>query len=70
MKNITATDTLDLSIAERILLVEDIWDTVSAEAVPLSEREKQIINSRLSAYHQNPDLGSPWSDVYERIVKK
>ena len=72
MKNITATDTLDLSIAERILLVEDIWDTVSAEveAVPLSEREKQIIDSRLSAYHQNPDLGSPWSDVYERIVKK
>ncbi|MES0492169.1 MAG: addiction module protein, partial [Leptospirales bacterium] len=29
MKKITATDTLELSIPERIQLVEDIWDTIS-----------------------------------------
>jgi len=28
MKKITATDTLELSIPERIQLVEDIWDTL------------------------------------------
>jgi putative addiction module component (TIGR02574 family) len=72
MKKITATDTLALSIPERIQLVEDIWDTISAEAdsVEFTEREKKIIDERLEAYHQNPDLGYPWDDVFKRIVNK
>lgn len=70
MKKITATDSLTLSIPERIQLVEDIWDTIAAEAeaIELTEDEKRIIDERLEAYHRNPDLGSPWEDVYKRIL--
>ncbi|KAA3614765.1 MAG: antitoxin [Calditrichaeota bacterium] len=70
MNKLTAKDTLDLSIPERIQLVEDIWDTIAAKAdsVVLTDREKKIIDDRLKAYHKNPDLGSPWEDVYKRIV--
>jgi len=72
MKRLTATDALDLSIAERIQLVEDIWDTIVAQAdrVELTEEEKKIIDERLKAYHQNSNLGSPWQDVFKRIVSK
>jgi putative addiction module component (TIGR02574 family) len=72
MKKITATDTIALSIPERIQLVEDIWDTIAteAEAIELTEDEKRIIDERLEAYHRNPDLGSPWEDVYKRMVSK
>lgn len=72
MKKQTATDTLNLSIPERIQLVEDIWDTIAAEAdrVELTEEEKKIIDERLKAYHQDPNLGSPWEDVFKRIVSK
>ncbi|MEK6690186.1 MAG: addiction module protein [Nitrospirota bacterium] len=72
MKKITATDSLTLSIPERIQLVEDIWDTIAAEAqsIELTEDEKRIIDERLEAYHRNPDLGSPWEDVYKRLVSK
>ena len=72
MKKLTVTDTLDLSIPERIQLVEDIWDTIAVEAdsVELTEEEKKIIDKRLKAYHQNPNLGSPWEDVFKRIVSK
>ncbi|MFH1450165.1 MAG: addiction module protein [bacterium] len=72
MKTFTVTDTLVLSIPERIQLVEDIWDTIAVEAdsVELTEEEKKIIDGRLEAYHQNPDLGSPWEDVFKRIVNK
>ena len=72
MKKITATDTIELSIPERIQLVEDIWDTIAteAEAIELTEDEKRIIDERLEAYHKNPDLGSPWEDVYKRLVGK
>lgn len=72
MKKITATDTIELSIPERIQLVEDIWDTITAEteAVELTEDEKKMIDERLEAYHRNPGLGSPWEDVYKRLVSK
>ena len=72
MKKITATDTIALSIPERIQLVEDIWDTIAteAEAIELTEDEKRIIDERLEKYHQNPELGSPWEDVYKRIVDR
>ena len=70
MKKITATDTLELSIPERIQLVEDIWDTIAekTEDIELTEQDKKIIDDRLTAYHENPELGSPWSEVYSRIV--
>ncbi|MEK6538129.1 MAG: addiction module protein [Nitrospirota bacterium] len=72
MKKITATDTIALSIPERIQLVEDIWDTIAteAEAIELTKDEKRIIDERLEAYHRNPDLGSQWKDVYKRIVRR
>ncbi|MCK4248235.1 MAG: addiction module protein [Candidatus Omnitrophica bacterium] len=72
MKNLTATDTLDLSVPERIELVEDIWDTIAVKAdlVELTEEEKKIIDKRLNAYHHDPNLGSPWEDVFKRIVSK
>ncbi|MGA1867040.1 MAG: addiction module protein [bacterium] len=72
MSKITASDTLELSISERIQLVEDIWDTIAAKAdsVKLRKEEKKIIDERLEAYHQNPDLGTPWGDVFKRIAKK
>ncbi len=72
MKKISTTDALDLSIPERIQLVEDIWDTIAAKAdsLELTEEEKRIIDVRLEKYHQNPELGSPWGDVYKRIVSR
>ena len=72
MKKITATDALELSTSERIQLVEDIWDTIIAKAtsVELTEEEKKIIDALLEKYHRNPELGSPWEDVYKRIVNR
>jgi putative addiction module component (TIGR02574 family) len=72
MKKISATDTLDLSIPERIQLVEDIWDTIAAEAdaVELNEEEKRIIDDRLEAYHRDPHAGAPWKDAVKRITSR
>ncbi len=72
MKRITATDTIELPIQERIQLVEDIWDTIAekSESVELTEEEKRIIDERLAAYHKNPELGSPWESVYARFAAR
>lgn len=46
MRKITASDTLTLSIPERIQLVKDIWDSIAAEAdsIELSEDDKKMID--------------------------
>jgi len=69
MKKITTADLLELSVSERIQLVEDLWDSIVAapESIPLTEEQKQELDRRLDAYHQNPDAGSPWELVRERI---
>jgi putative addiction module component (TIGR02574 family) len=69
MNTLLSTEILNLSIAERILLVEDIWDSVAEvpEAVELSSSEKIDLNERLALYHENPEAGSPWGLVKERI---
>ena len=70
MKKVTVSDTLALSIPERIQLVEDIWDSIAleADAVELTEKQKKIIDKRLKAYHENPEAGSPWEKVYTRLT--
>jgi putative addiction module component (TIGR02574 family) len=72
MPRITAADALNLPIPERIVLVEDIWDSIAAQAehLEITEEEKRIIDERLDAYHQNPQAVSPWEEVYQRIVKR
>lgn len=72
MKAINVTDALELSIPERIQLVEEIWDTIAdqEEAVELTEEEKKILDERLDAYHRDPKAGSSWKEVYRRIIKK
>jgi len=72
MSKVTVTDALELSIPERIQLVEDIWDTIAhqQDAVTLSEEEKRVIDQRLAEYHKNPVMGSPWSDVKKRILQE
>lgn len=60
---------MSLSVAERIQLVEDIWDSIAQapEMVLLSDEQKAELDRRLEAYHQNPDEGSPWETVRERF---
>ncbi len=60
---------LDLSVSERIQLVEDIWDSIMEipNSVQLSEKQKIELDRRLDSYHKNPDQGSPWDIVRERV---
>lgn len=62
-------DILQLSVAERIQLVEDIWDSIATapDQLMLSEAQRQELDHRLEAYSKAPDAGTPWNEVKERI---
>ena len=72
MSRVAKEDILNLSISERIQLVEDIWDSIIElpEAVILTDDQKRELDNRLDAYRQNPNEGSPWEQVRERIQKR
>ena len=69
---ISIGDFLALSVAERILLVEEIWDSIACvpDAVRLTEAERQELETRLDAYKQDPTTGSPWEAVKARISRR
>lgn len=72
MNKVSVAELLKLSISERIQLVEDVWDSIAAvpDAIPLTDPQKEELDRRLDSYHQNPDAGSPWELVRERIQKR
>ena len=43
--------------------------TLKADSISLTENDKRIIDERLEAYHKNPNLGSPWEEVYKRFIR-
>ncbi len=72
MSSDPAFDYRHLSVAERLELVEQIWDSIAADAdtLPLSESERQLLDERLADLEANPDAGSPWPEVRARILGK
>jgi putative addiction module component (TIGR02574 family) len=72
MSRLAKEDILNLSISERIQLVEDIWDSIVElpEAITLTDDQKRELDNRLDAYHRDPHKGSPWEEVRQRIQKR
>ena len=61
-----------LDPAEKIMLVEAIWDSIASHAdnLPLSAEQKDELDRRLASYEADPSGGSLWPDVKARIEKK
>jgi putative addiction module component (TIGR02574 family) len=59
----------NLSIAERIKLVEDIWDSIAEEqeSIQLSEEQKQLLKERLNNYEISGEPGRPAFEAIEEI---
>ena len=72
MGKVVRKDILNLSIAERIELIGDLWDSMAEvpDAVALTETLKTEHDKRLDAYRKDPTAGAPWSVVRDRIAKR
>jgi putative addiction module component (TIGR02574 family) len=68
----TDVDISKLSVAERIQLAEDIWDSVAAETgeLPLTEAQAAELDRRLADLARLPDAGESWPVVYARIEQR
>jgi len=62
----------DLSVDEKIEYVQSLWDHIAsdAEAVPLTDWQRQLLDERLKDLEENPDSGVPWPQVRAGILRK
>lgn len=49
------SEILKLSVAEKIQIVKDIWDSINLEDLELSESQKAELDKRLQSYKENPN---------------
>jgi putative addiction module component (TIGR02574 family) len=68
-----ARDFHDLSVAERIQLVEDIWDSIAVEgsdAVALTDAQRQELRRRMEAHDADPSSAVPWEQVRAELLRR
>ncbi|MFY9822315.1 MAG: addiction module protein [Thermoanaerobaculia bacterium] len=65
----TTASVFDLSPAEKLQLVEDLWDDLAAtsEAVPVYDWQKKELARRKANLLQNPSSGLSWEEVKRRV---
>jgi putative addiction module component (TIGR02574 family) len=68
----TLLDIEQLSISERIQLAEDLWDSIvsALEQLAITDVQRQELDRRVEAYHQNPQEGTTWQEVQARIKSR
>ncbi|MBI3574458.1 MAG: addiction module protein [Gammaproteobacteria bacterium] len=61
-----------LGIEERLTLVEELWDSITADsaAVPLTEAQRTELDRRIAEHEANPDDVVPWEEVKASITER
>lgn len=59
----------DLSPSEKIILAEELWDSVAADEqlFSLTEDQRRELDARLASYTANPEAGDSWKNVRNRV---
>ena len=61
---------LQLSPAERLELIGDLWNSLDEADVPLTPEQIEELNRRLAEYHADPSSGRPWEEVRAELWSK
>lgn len=61
-----------LSVAERVALVQEIWDSIAAEVeqAPLTEAQRQEVDRRLAAHRADPGAAISWEQVESQALAR
>ncbi|HEY6330195.1 MAG TPA: addiction module protein [Blastocatellia bacterium] len=60
---------LDLSISEKLQLLEDLWDDIASnpEAVPIYDWQKEELERRKKNLASHPGSALSWAEIRRRI---
>ncbi len=58
-----------LSTSEKILLVEEIWDSIAEDTLALSQQHKKLLDERLAAF-QSSAKRTTWDKIKKNVRAK
>ncbi|MBI4499820.1 MAG: addiction module protein [Gemmatimonadetes bacterium] len=70
-KHVREPDYSKLSIAQRIALVEDIWDSIAkdARALPLTDDLRAELDRRWAEHERDPSSAIPWEQIKKELLE-
>jgi putative addiction module component (TIGR02574 family) len=64
----TLSELTTLPIADRLRIVESLWDSIAADApVDISPEQREELRRRIAAHEQSPDEALTWDEVLHRL---
>lgn len=65
-------EVLKLSVAERIQLLEEVWDSIirTPELVPVTDAQKAEIDRRRERFAQGATVTRPWEEVKKTLASE
>ncbi|HLE43539.1 MAG TPA: addiction module protein, partial [Methylomirabilota bacterium] len=65
-------DVLSLSVADRLDLLEEIWDSLAAtpEAIPVTDAQRKELARRRRAHARNPSAAKSWDEVRAKLERR
>lgn len=72
MSPLAFKEILQLSVAERVQLVEDIWDSIvaSPESLPVTDAQKQELDRRRDAHATSTAPTRFWDEIRAKLGEK
>jgi putative addiction module component (TIGR02574 family) len=63
---------LSLSVEDRLELIEEIWDSLSAtpEAIPITDAQRRELARRRRAHARNPSAAKSWREVRAKLERR
>jgi len=62
-------EVLQLPVEEQLELAEAIWERLETEPhAALPDWQQRLLDERIAADDEDPEAGSPWPDVKQRIL--
>jgi len=63
---------LSLSVEERLVLIEEIWDSLveTPQAIPVTEAQRTELARRRRSHVRNPSAAKPWREVRARLARR
>ncbi|HEV2720121.1 MAG TPA: addiction module protein [Thermoanaerobaculia bacterium] len=68
-RTLTKDEISDLTIGERIDLIETLWNSLEPDQLPLPESHRRVLDESLAEYRRDPGEGRSWDEVRDDLFR-
>ena len=70
--SVVRKEVLSLSVADRLQLLEEIWDSLAEtpQPIPVTDAQRKELARRRRAHTRNPSAAKPWAEVRVKLRRR